>query len=210
MNLDQRVELELLSESDELFQFAWLKHGDDKQNGACARSPRLIDLKRLPDEILSKNGQRRSGSNFFDPAKIALKKILLGDDRYRACAGARVAAGQLRGVKTFLEHTLRWRRLLHLRDHADTLRRFERLPERRNRFRRFRHSLHDGFRHTHPRNLKTLSFGLDDSRQNVCPVELFHKNSLSCCNFFIALPLSLASAAIRNPSFQVFAAPPAT
>ena len=57
VDLDQRIQLEVMSKGDEFLQLRRLKHRDDKQDGACARRARLVDLKRLVDEILSKDRQ---------------------------------------------------------------------------------------------------------------------------------------------------------
>src|SRR5262249_36868485 len=84
------------------------------------------------------------------------------------------------------------------------------IPERRDRPRRLRHAFNDRFRHTHLRDLQALLLGFNDSRQDVRPVELFQERCLSSSSFFSAAPESMASAARRIPSFQVFAAPPAT
>src|SRR5205814_8095625 len=60
-------------------------------------------------------------------------------------------------------------------DDATFLGRFHRLPKRSHRLSSCRHFFHDRFRYTHPRHLKPFLFGFDDPRQDVRPIEVFHK-----------------------------------
>ena len=72
---------------------------------------RFINLKRIEDEILAQNGQRRCLPNLADPAEIALKKIFFRDHgdgarARRSCKPSPADAGSRSALKTPFEGEL--------------------------------------------------------------------------------------------------------
>ena len=117
-------------------------------------------------------------SDLADPSQITLKKVFFRYHRDGARSRFRVSCRLFCRVQIRLEHTLGWRCLLHLGNDSYALRSLQRLSKRRHSFRRLRHSLDDGFGHTHLRNLKPLLLGFNDAGQDVCTIEMLHVGSV--------------------------------
>ena len=147
MNLGQYIKLELVRKRDKFSQFSKLEHRRDQEDCARSSGACLVNLERFPNEIFSQDWQAGGRSNMVDPAEIALKEIFFGDYGNRTRPRLHIRSRESERIEALPENTFRRRRLLHLGYDSHALLIPECFPERRNRFRRLRHALHNRFGH---------------------------------------------------------------
>src|SRR5438477_61573 len=83
-----------------------LQHCSDEQNRARACRASFVNLKGLVYKVLTQHRKVRSFGNLSDPAEVALKKVLFGDDRHGAGSSIGVCLCLFCRIQICFEHTL--------------------------------------------------------------------------------------------------------